>query len=106
MWLSTTLVFASLHLVLGFSCVCSPSECEPVAEDDCPPGAGTVWDPCGCCRVCARTENEPCGGPYGFYGTCGTGLQCVVSDVRSEGVEGTCRTRGLAVGTPCYAAKE
>ncbi|XP_073987905.1 crimpy [Rhodnius prolixus] len=91
MWRYTTLVLACLHLALGFSCVCSPSECEPLTEEDCPPGAGTVWDPCGCCRVCARTENEPCGGPYGFYGTCGDGLQCVVSDVMSEGVEGTCK---------------
>ncbi|XP_014251612.1 insulin-like growth factor-binding protein 7 [Cimex lectularius] len=91
MWGYTTLVLASAHLALGFSCVCSPSECEPLAEDDCPPGVGTVWDPCGCCRVCARTENEPCGGPYGFYGTCGSGLECVVSDVMSEGVEGTCK---------------
>lgn len=93
MWRYTTLVLACLHLALGFSCVCSPSECEPLTEEDCPPGAGTVWDPCGCCRVCARTENEPCGGPYGFYGTCGDGLQCVVSDVMSEGVEGTCKRK-------------
>lgn len=105
MWIYTTLVLASVHLTLGFSCVCSPSECEPLAEDDCPPGAGTVWDPCGCCRVCARTENEPCGGPYGFYGTCGKGLQCVVSDVRSEGVDGTCKRKYLFLNSILFLSR-
>lgn len=74
----TILLLFSAHYVSGFSCVCSPSECEELSESDCP-GGGTVWDPCGCCRVCARVENEPCGGPYGFYGTCAVGLECVVA---------------------------
>nr|CAD7567650.1 unnamed protein product [Timema californicum] len=78
----------------GFSCVCSLSECEELSEEDCP-GEETVWDPCGCCRVCARVENEPCGGPYGFHGSCARGLDCVVAapatgkavqDANSEGV--------------------
>nr|CAD7588478.1 unnamed protein product [Timema genevievae] len=78
----------------GFSCVCSLSECEELSEEDCP-GEETVWDPCGCCRVCARVENEPCGGPYGFHGSCARGLECVVAapatgkavqDANSEGV--------------------
>ncbi|KAK6619060.1 hypothetical protein RUM44_003442 [Polyplax serrata] len=63
---------------MSFSCVCSPSECEDVSKDDCP-GGGTVWDPCKCCRVCARIDGEPCGGPHGFYGTCADGLDCIVA---------------------------
>jgi hypothetical protein len=74
----TALLLLSVRLVSGFSCVCSPAECEELSEEDCP-GGGTVWDPCGCCRVCARVENEPCGGPYGFYGSCAEGLECVVA---------------------------
>ncbi|XP_069696768.1 venom protein 302 [Periplaneta americana] len=72
------LLQVSVRAVYGFSCVCSPTECEELSESDCP-GGGTVWDPCGCCRVCARVENEPCGGPYGFYGSCAEGLECVVA---------------------------
>ena len=71
-----------LQGAIGFSCVCSPSECDEITDEDCP-GGGTVWDPCGCCRVCARVEAEPCGGPYGFHGTCGPGLECVVAAAAS-----------------------
>lgn len=74
-------LFGTIVCVQGFSCVCSPAECEDISEDDCP--GGTVWDPCGCCRVCARVENEACGGPYGFYGSCAKGLECVVSVLSS-----------------------
>jgi hypothetical protein len=42
----TILLLFSAHYVSGFSCVCSPSECEELSESDCP-GGGTVWDPCG-----------------------------------------------------------
>lgn len=76
--LVTALLLFSVRFVSGFSCVCSPAECEELSEGDCP-GGGTVWDPCGCCRVCARVESEPCGGPYGFYGSCAQGLECVVA---------------------------
>lgn len=86
-------LFLSVRGTLGFSCVCSPSECEEVRESECPPGAGTVWDPCGCCRVCARTEGEPCGGPYGFYGSCAAGLECVVTDLLTENAEGVCTSK-------------
>ncbi|CAB3367860.1 Hypothetical predicted protein [Cloeon dipterum] len=64
----------------------SPGECEPLTEADCPRGSALVWDPCGCCRVCARLENEPCGGPDGFFGTCARGLQCVAVNVKLDGV--------------------
>ncbi|XP_071450042.1 serine protease HTR4-like [Hetaerina americana] len=61
----------------SLSCVCTPSECEEVREWECP-GGGVVWDACGCCRVCARVEDEPCGGPEGFHGSCAPGLHCVL----------------------------
>ncbi|KAJ8867569.1 hypothetical protein PR048_031371 [Dryococelus australis] len=77
----------------AFSCVCSPAECEDVGEADCPRGGGTVWDACGCCRVCARVLDEPCGGPHGFHGACAAGLLCVLATdrpVQAAGSEGVC----------------
>lgn len=80
-FLSTVLSVLCLTcaIVSSFSCVCNPSECEAISEDDCPAKGGTVWDSCGCCRVCARVEGEPCGGPHGFYGSCAEGLECIVA---------------------------
>lgn len=72
------------------SCVCSLAECENVNDVDCPNGAGTVWDSCRCCRICARVENEPCGGPYGFSGSCAEGLECVISDFFNKNGVGVC----------------
>ena len=36
-------------------------------------------DACGCCPVCAKDQNEICGGPWGTSGTCASskGLQCL-----------------------------
>lgn len=31
---------------------------------------------CGCCRVCAKLENEQCGGDYNYLGRCDKGLVC------------------------------
>lgn len=72
------------------SCVCSLAECENVNESDCPNGAGTVWDSCKCCRVCARVENEPCGGPFGFSGSCAAGLECVNLNFLDKNAAGVC----------------
>lgn len=30
-----------------------------------------------CCRVCAKTLGEACGGPNGFSGTCEPPLECI-----------------------------
>ncbi|XP_059480391.1 cysteine-rich motor neuron 1 protein-like isoform X2 [Neocloeon triangulifer] len=80
---------ATLEAAGAVRCVCSsPGECEPLTDDDCPQGASLVWDPCGCCRVCARLEFEPCGGPDGFHGTCAQGLECVADHAD---LLGTCR---------------
>jgi hypothetical protein len=102
----TVLLLLSVHCVSGFSCVCSPSECEELSESDCP-GGGTVWDPCGCCRVCARVENEPCGGPYGFYGSCAAELECVVAahatgkPVLAANSEGICKRKQIVHSNYC-----
>lgn len=31
---------------------------------------------CGCCRVCAKVENEQCGGEHHYLGRCDRGLIC------------------------------
>lgn len=103
MWLSNALLrmFLSIYVVFvvaakrvtnanRLSCVCSLAECENVNESDCPNGAGTVWDSCKCCRVCARVENEPCGGPFGFSGSCAAGLECVNLNFLDKNAAGVC----------------
>lgn len=48
---------------------------------------------CRCCKVCARVEGEPCGGLFGFSGTCAVGLQCVIMNLLTrsrEMDEGVC----------------
>ncbi|KAJ1521326.1 hypothetical protein ONE63_003002 [Megalurothrips usitatus] len=79
-----------LEALQRLHCVCSPGECEPLDEGQCPGGA--VWDACRCCRVCARVRDEPCGGPHGFHGACAQGLQCVVKGrpIREAHEEGIC----------------
>lgn len=63
--------------ILGLKCVCNPSECETIRSEDCPGRGLIVWDPCRCCKVCARTFGEACGGPGDFSGTCEPPLSCV-----------------------------
>ncbi|CAK9799576.1 Insulin-like growth factor-binding protein 7 [Anthophora plagiata] len=73
------IVVLSVAVARAFSCVCSPFECDTLTDDDCP--GGLTWDPCRCCKVCARVEGEPCGGLFGFSGSCGEGLQCVIKNL-------------------------
>ncbi|XP_053677025.1 cysteine-rich motor neuron 1 protein [Anopheles nili] len=61
----------------GLKCVCNPDECDVIRPEDCPGMGYIVWDPCKCCKVCARTLGEACGGPGGFSGTCEPPLSCV-----------------------------
>ncbi|XP_046471256.1 cysteine-rich motor neuron 1 protein isoform X1 [Neodiprion pinetum] len=85
------IVVLSVAVARALSCVCSPLECDSLTEEDCP--GGLTWDPCKCCRVCARVEGEPCGGLFGFSGSCSEGLQCVITtllDHAREVDEGTC----------------
>ncbi|GLV33742.1 crimpy [Carabus blaptoides fortunei] len=48
-----------------------------------------------CCKVCARTEGEPCGGVLGFSGECEPGLTCnlqgTVTDFDLDSSEGICQ---------------
>ncbi|XP_053593227.1 cysteine-rich motor neuron 1 protein [Microplitis demolitor] len=84
------IIVLSLAVARALSCVCSPLECDVLTEEDCP--GGLTWDPCKCCKVCARVEGEPCGGLFGFSGSCAVGLQCVIKNLRppDELDEGIC----------------
>ncbi|XP_043463316.1 venom protein 302 [Leptopilina heterotoma] len=73
------IVVLSFAVAKALSCVCSPLECDLLTEEDCP--GGLTWDPCKCCKVCARVEGEPCGGLFGFSGSCAIGLQCVIKNL-------------------------
>ena len=42
----------------------------------CPSGKLTL-DACGCCQVCAKAQNEICGGPWYTSGQCASGLDCL-----------------------------
>ncbi|KAK9737089.1 hypothetical protein QE152_g11047 [Popillia japonica] len=42
-----------------------------------------------CCKECAKTEGEPCGGELGFSGTCEPGLSCQQPGLTPT--EGICR---------------
>ncbi|CAD6235428.1 GSCOCG00007894001-RA-CDS [Cotesia congregata] len=84
------IIVLSLAVARALSCICSPLECDVLTEEDCP--GGLTWDPCKCCKVCARVEGEPCGGLFGFSGRCAVGLQCVIKNLRppDELDEGIC----------------
>ncbi|XP_047346447.1 cysteine-rich motor neuron 1 protein-like isoform X2 [Vespa velutina] len=85
------IVVLSIAVARALSCVCSPLECDVLTDEDCP--GGLTWDPCRCCKVCARVEGEPCGGLFGFSGSCAVGLQCVIKNLlphTREVDEGVC----------------
>ncbi|XP_015174024.1 PREDICTED: cysteine-rich motor neuron 1 protein-like isoform X3 [Polistes dominula] len=85
------IVVLSIAVARALSCVCSPLECDILTDEDCP--GGLTWDPCRCCKVCARVEGEPCGGLFGFSGSCAVGLQCIIKNLlphTREVDEGVC----------------
>ncbi|XP_039450232.1 cysteine-rich motor neuron 1 protein isoform X2 [Culex pipiens pallens] len=84
---------------LGLKCVCNPNECETIRSEDCPGRGMIVWDPCRCCRVCARTFGEACGGPGDFSGTCEPPLSCV-SKIPVGG-SGICLEKNACRGVAC-----
>ncbi|KAF7409810.1 hypothetical protein HZH68_004191 [Vespula germanica] len=91
------IVVLSIAVARALSCVCSPLECDVLTDEDCP--GGLTWDPCRCCKVCARVEGEPCGGLFGFSGSCAVGLQCVIKNLlphTREVDEGVCATSNIS----------
>lgn len=69
--------------------VCEPMRCPPLPT--CSAGATPVLDRCRCCRVCAATEGEVCGGALSR--PCAPGLECSapLSTPRLSGARlGTC----------------
>lgn len=46
-----------------------------------------------CCRVCAKTSGESCGGQNGFSGTCEPPLQCIQKPSMEQ--SGTCMGKYL-----------
>lgn len=62
----------------------SATPCQPCKSELCatPPSrcaAGYATDRCGCCQICARTENQLCdqNREEDRFGICGEGLECV-----------------------------
>uniref|UniRef100_A0A1W7R951 Venom protein n=1 Tax=Hadrurus spadix TaxID=141984 RepID=A0A1W7R951_9SCOR len=81
-------IFAS---AMSLSCLmCGTFECPP-PPNNCP--AGLVKDACGCCLVCAKAENESCGGLSNIFGKCGHGLKCVLEGNRVI-ASGICKKSG------------
>ena len=37
-----------------------------------------------CCEVCAKQEEETCGGPFGIGGRCETNLNCIIEPTNGE----------------------
>ena len=58
---------------LGYQCAPCTNCTLP---DDCL--GGLTVDVCGCCQVCAKVENETCGGSFNILGKCDEGLDCML----------------------------
>ena len=74
-------VIAFVRTVSALSCTsCDETTCvEPL---NCK--AGLVKGLCGCCNVCAKLENQRCGGPWYIHGKCAEGLKCVTRTQREN----------------------
>ncbi|XP_037939098.1 cysteine-rich motor neuron 1 protein [Teleopsis dalmanni] len=83
------MVAAGSRVVNGLKCYCNPKECDVIRSLDCPGKGLMIWDPCKCCRICAKTLGETCGGPGEFSGRCEPPLQCVTKLPISSGL-GVC----------------
>ncbi|XP_064623797.1 cysteine-rich motor neuron 1 protein-like isoform X2 [Lineus longissimus] len=68
---------------------CDTTLCEkPV---DCP--GDIILDQCRCCHVCARMENDTCGGPFDAFGRCADGLVCFGSIQSLDTLFGVCKPK-------------
>ncbi|KNC28803.1 hypothetical protein FF38_00707 [Lucilia cuprina] len=83
------MVAAGSRVVNGLKCYCNPKECDVIRALDCPGKGLMLWDPCKCCRICAKTLGETCGGPGDFSGQCEPPLKCVTKLPISSGL-GVC----------------
>ena len=102
MWGGFCVCFAYIPGIIGHSCgPCDRETCPSTAG--CP--GGVVMDPCGCCRDCARTLNQTCGGPYGLDGECDVGLLCHINPVPGQAISGLeigiCGTKGKYNNLAC-----
>lgn len=80
--------------------------CPPCQEVSCPIKrthalkcrGGMTLGICNCCTVCAKLEDETCGGPWDYLGKCDMGLYCDttghVTGDRTGTSEGVCRKKG------------
>ncbi|XP_047739126.1 venom protein 302-like, partial [Hyalella azteca] len=73
----------------SINCDCRLVKCGVREPESCRYGSGL--NPCGCCTICLQGPNEPCGGPQGINGKCGTGLTCVKSDPNDINSSGNCK---------------
>ena len=76
-----------IHQTSALLCqVCDQTDCKELHPGDC--DGGVTLDPCGCCWLCARTENQTCGGQYDMYGTCDDGLVCSIDPQPGTAITG------------------
>ena len=99
----SSLVFAYLALELAAEVRAQrPPHCPPcdvrrcenttLVQESCP-HAGLVMDTCACCRICGSIFGEPCGGAYGYLGTCEYDLKCTVDPseyLNGANISGVC----------------
>nr|XP_039265841.1 fibrinogen-like protein A isoform X2 [Styela clava] len=75
---------ASLIMAVLGVCACSDAlnciRCQKATCPDITCSGSKIPDECGCCDVCAKQENESCGGPWDSAGICDTGLACVTTE--------------------------
>lgn len=67
---------------------CEPALCAPLPPEGCQ--IGSVLDYCGCCSVCAAAEGEACGGRRAVGRRCGSGLECIKSNMDKKNKQGVC----------------
>ncbi|KAG5668961.1 hypothetical protein PVAND_016867 [Polypedilum vanderplanki] len=71
------IIFTNISVLYALKCVCNVNDCDLIKAEDCPGRGLLIWDPCRCCKVCAKTVGETCGGLGGFSGTCEPPLKCI-----------------------------
>ena len=88
-----SITFTTTHSLSCVPCDMWEGRCTPEDELNCK--GGLAWAICGCCKECAKTIGESCGGDWGMDGTCDVGLKCVTLNNSELGIylfhqTGTC----------------